>query len=92
MVGHIGVAMFIFEGNAVIMNVRSEAKNKEKYPFILILSIITTLLVFVSFALVCYLTFRNETKDIVTLNLPINGFGIFVVACVSVNALCSYPI
>ena len=25
MVGHIGVAMFVFEGNAVIMNVRAEA-------------------------------------------------------------------
>lgn len=29
MFGHIGVAMFVFEGNAVIMNVRAEAKNKE---------------------------------------------------------------
>jgi amino acid permease len=32
LIGHIGVAMFIFEGNAVIMNVRSETKDKEKYP------------------------------------------------------------
>ena len=29
MFGHIGVAMFVFEGNAVIMNVRAEAKHKE---------------------------------------------------------------
>lgn len=28
MFGHIGVAMFVFEGNAVIMNVRAETKNK----------------------------------------------------------------
>ena len=28
MLGHIGVAMFVFEGNAVIMNVRAEARNK----------------------------------------------------------------
>ena len=27
MFGHIGVAMFVFEGNAVIMNVRNETKN-----------------------------------------------------------------
>jgi len=35
MIGHIGVAMFVFEGNAVIMNVRAEAKNKDKYPLML---------------------------------------------------------
>lgn len=29
MLGHIGVAMFVFEGNAVIMNVRAEAKDKK---------------------------------------------------------------
>lgn len=26
-VGHIGVAMFIFEGNAAVLNVRAEASN-----------------------------------------------------------------
>ena len=92
MFGHIGVAMFVFEGNAVIMNVRSEAKNKERYPYLLVLAIITTLTLFMFFAMVCYLTFRDNTKDILTLNLPINGFGIFVMACVCINAMCSYPV
>ncbi len=32
MIGHIGVAMFVFEGNAVIMNVRAETKNQHLYP------------------------------------------------------------
>mmetsp|Transcript_73290 Transcript_73290/g.101679 ORF Transcript_73290/g.101679 Transcript_73290/m.101679 type:complete len:91 (+) Transcript_73290:556-828(+) len=26
-IGHIGVAMFVFEGNAAILNIRAEAKN-----------------------------------------------------------------
>jgi proton-coupled amino acid transporter len=59
--GHIGVAMFVFEGNAAIMNVRSETKNKDRYPKLLILSIITTLILFMSFALVCYLTYGQNT-------------------------------
>ena len=59
MLGHIGVAMFVFEGNAVIMNVRAECKNKEKYPLLLKLAIVTTMSLFMIFALVCYLTYRD---------------------------------
>ncbi len=59
MIGHIGVAMFLFEGNAVIMNVRAEVKDKKNYPRILNLAIITTILMFMSFASVCYLTYRD---------------------------------
>lgn len=92
MLGHIGVAMFVFEGNAVIMNVRSETKNKQKYPTILIVAIITTLSLFMIFAEVCYYTFKAESEDILTKNLPINGLGIFLRACVCMNALFSYPL
>lgn len=59
MMGHIGVAMFVFEGNAVIMNVRAEAKHKNKYPLMLHLAIITTISLFMVFASVCYLTYRD---------------------------------
>ncbi len=59
MMGHIGVAMFVFEGNAVIMNVRAETKNQDKYPMILKLAIIFTVCLFMSFASICYLTYRD---------------------------------
>lgn len=59
LVGHIGVAMFVFEGNAVIMNVRAETRNKEKYPFLLKMAILSTVSLFMVFALVCYLTYRD---------------------------------
>lgn len=84
--------MFVFEGNAVIMNVRSETKNKKDYPKILVWSIVATLSLFMAFALVSYLTFKADTMDILTKNLPIDGFGIFIRVCVCVNALCSYPV
>ena len=61
MVGHIGVAMFVFEGNAVIMNVRAETKNQKAYPTILRSAIIFTVLLFMTFATICYLTYRNLT-------------------------------
>ena len=59
MFGHIGVAMFVFEGNAVIMNVRAETKDKSKYPFILSMAVVATEILFMVFALVCYLTYRD---------------------------------
>ena len=91
--GHIGVAMFLFEGNAVILNVRSETKDQEKYPKILIMALISAICVFTGFALICYFTYLDETLPIFTLNLvPINGFVIFIMVCVCFNALCSYPV
>ena len=61
MVGHIGVAMFVFEGNAVIMNVRAETKNQKAYPKILSSAIVFTVLLFMNFATMCYLTYRDKT-------------------------------
>lgn len=92
MIGHIGVAMFLFEGNAVIMNVRAEAKEKEKYPSILILSILSTITLFLTFASVCYITYRDTTNDIFVLTLKLNGLTIFIRACTCFNCLCSYPV
>jgi amino acid permease len=59
MVGHIGVAMFVFEGNAVIMNVRAEARHKDQYPKVLTLAIVSTVSLFMCFASLCYLTYRD---------------------------------
>lgn len=61
MLGHIGVAMFVFEGNAVIMNVRAECKDKEKYPTMLRYAIIYTVVLFMTFASICYVTYRKYT-------------------------------
>jgi amino acid permease len=92
MIGHIGVAMFVFEGNAVIMNVRAECKDQERYPAMLRYAIIYTVVLFMSFASICYVTYRKYTQDIFTLSLPVNGFTIFIRLCTCFNALCSYPV
>jgi proton-coupled amino acid transporter len=92
MLGHIGVAMFVFEGNAVIMNVRAECMHKDKYPAILRYAIIYTVILFMTFASICYVTYRGYTQDIFTLSLPVNPFTIFIRLCTCFNALCSYPV
>lgn len=92
MFGHIGVAMFVYEGNAVIMNVRAETKNINLYPSILKGAILFTILLFMSFASLCYLTYRDQTQDIFTMTLPIQPFTIFIRLCTCFNAMCSYPV
>ena len=59
--GNIGVAMYVFEGNAVVINVRSEAKDPKKYSRILTSAIITVLTVFMVFSYFAYFTYRDET-------------------------------
>jgi len=92
MMGHIGVAMFVFEGNAVIMNVRAETKNINEYPRILNLAIVFTVVLFMSFASLCYVTYRDKTLPIFVMTLPISPFTIFIRVCTCFNALCSYPV
>ena len=91
--GNIGVAMFVFEGNAVVINVRSEARNPEKYGNILTSAVLAVLTIFMFFATFAYVVYRDETEPIFTMSLvPINGLITFVLFCVCVNAFVSYPI
>lgn len=59
-IGHIGLAMYFFDANAIVINVRSETRNKELYPTILKLALITCLILFMTFASVTYYTFRDN--------------------------------
>ena len=52
--GNIGVAMFVFEGNAVVINVRAETINQHKYPRILTSATVTVISLFMVFAMVSY--------------------------------------
>jgi solute carrier family 36 (proton-coupled amino acid transporter) len=45
-----------------------------------------------SFASICYLTYRQYTQDIFVLSLPVQPFTIFIRICTCFNALCSYPV
>ena len=58
--GNIGVAMFVFEGNAVVINVRSEAKNQNKYGRILTSAIMTILTIFMIFSTFGYYVYKDE--------------------------------
>ena len=86
--------MYIFDGNAIVVNIRAEANEKKSYyPKILIKAIIFSLVLFICFATVCYSVYRENTQPIFTMSLvPINSMVVFILICICINALTSYPI
>ena len=93
MFGNIGVAIFVFEGNACVINVRSETKNQDKYHIILSSAVGTIMTLFMIFSTFGYVVYKDETNPIFTLNLqPINGLVTFILFCVCMNAFVSYPV
>jgi amino acid transporter len=70
---NVGIALFVFEGNGLILNLRANALNKKKYPSILIYSILILIIFYMTFASVCYEAFR---KDIPTYVIDDNRFGV----------------
>ena len=91
--GNIGVAMFLFEGNAVVINVRAETKNQHRYPTILTTSFISVISMFMVFGILAYSVYKDQCNSIFVLNLqPVNGFVTFVYTCVCINCFISYPV
>ena len=91
--GHIGVAMFVFEGNAAILNVRAECRNQAAFPKLLSTAIISVLTLFMAFSVVAYFVYKQDSNPIFVLNLsPINGLVSFIYFCVCFNCFISYPV
>lgn len=92
--GEIGLAMYLFDGNAIVVSVRAESGNKKyKYSSLLRRAIIFDLCLFIVFASICYYVYREQAQPIFTMSLvPVNGLVYFILACVSINALTSYPV
>lgn len=86
-----GVAMFMYEGNAVALEIYNQMENRQKnYPKALIGSLsIATFLICLTGGL-CYSAYGNEVKDIVLLSLPRNPITAVVQLGYSIGVLCSY--
>lgn len=58
--GYIGIAIFAFEGNGVVINLRAETKDKKSYPNILRGAIASIIVWYMTIATVSYATFKSE--------------------------------
>ena len=90
---HIGIAIFVFQRNSVILNLQANAKNKERYPYLLYLAVFIVMIWYMCIAFVGYFDFRSKTEEFITSNLePLGPFEITTNLMFCANALTSYPI
>ncbi len=76
-----------------IVSIQSEARNKHKYPRILVTAVCFNLMLFMAFAVLGYIAFRDDTKPIFIMCLtPMDPFIVIVFICFSLNTFTSYPI
>lgn len=92
--GYIGIAMFAFEGNGVVINLKAEARDKQRYPLLLQLAILSIIIWFMVIGTLSYATFKSEAGlyDYVTSNLPLSAFTIAINILFCINTLTSYPL
>ncbi len=92
--GYIGIAMFSFEGNGIVINLRAAARNKRKFPNLLKAALLTIIIWYMILGSLSYATYKQETEkeDYITQNLPINAFTIVINIVLSINAITSYPL
>ncbi len=59
--GYVGIAMFSFEGNGVVINLKAIAKNKKKYPNLLRLAVLSIIIWYMILASISYITYKDKT-------------------------------
>jgi proton-coupled amino acid transporter len=65
-----GMAVFCFEGFGMTLALENSMQDKSKFPKLLAQTFSGITLVYILFGLCGYIAFGEETRDIVTLNLP----------------------
>ena len=91
--GNLGVAMFVFEGNACVINIKAETINQHRYPRILSTATMSVIALFMIFSTLGYITYKGDCNPIFVLNFaPITWFVTTIIVLVCCNALMSYPL
>lgn len=73
-----GVAVFCFEGFSMTLALESSMAERGKFRRVLSLAFLGITLAYICFGIFGYLAYGDETKDIITLNLPNNWSAITV--------------
>jgi proton-coupled amino acid transporter len=88
-----GLVTSSFEGIGLVVPVeRTMNRDKLRYPLLLDIVLCLVTLMLGSFGVLGYLTYGNDTKDVITLNLPEDDVLTYVVkACLIIAIIFTYP-
>ncbi|CAK8544202.1 unnamed protein product [Lathyrus sativus] len=87
-----GMAVFCFEGFGMTLALENSMRDKSKFPKLLAQTFSGITLVYILFGLCGYMAFGEETKDIVTLNLPRNWSSLTVQVGLCLGLMFTFPI
>ncbi|EOA29609.1 hypothetical protein CARUB_v10013754mg [Capsella rubella] len=87
-----GVAVFCFEGFAMTLALENSMRDREAFPKLLAKVLAGITFVYVLFGFCGYMAYGDQTKDIITLNLPNNWSAIAVQIGLCVGLTFTFPI
>jgi amino acid permease len=59
--GYIGIAMFSFEGNGIVINLKAAARNKTRFPNLLRGALLTIIIWYMLLGSLSYATYKQDT-------------------------------
>jgi len=87
-----GVAIYCYEGFGMTLTLEASMKNPDKFPRILALDFAAITTLYILFGFVGYWAFRDDTRDIITLNLPNDLSTILVKIGLCIGLFFTYPV
>ncbi|XP_037498504.1 vesicular inhibitory amino acid transporter [Rhipicephalus sanguineus] len=87
-----GIVVFSYTSQIFLPTLEGNLTDKTKFHCMLNWSHIAAAVFKALFAYVCFLTFAEETQEVITNNLPTKGFKIVVNLILVAKALFSYPL
>ncbi|PKI42944.1 amino acid transporter ANT1-like [Punica granatum] len=87
-----GMAVFCFEGFGMTLSLEASMKERRTFPKVLALAFAGITLAYVLFGFLGYMAYGEETRDIVTLNLPADWTAITVQIGLCLGLAFTFPI
>ncbi|KAG0448732.1 hypothetical protein HPP92_027699 [Vanilla planifolia] len=87
-----GVALFCFEGFSMTLALEASMADRKKFRWVLLMAFIAITIIYVCFGIFGFLAYGDDTKDIITLNLPNDWSAISVKVGLCVALAFTFPI
>ncbi|XP_076260170.1 vesicular GABA transporter isoform X2 [Rhynchophorus ferrugineus] len=88
----LGVIVFSYTSQIFLPTLEGNMEDPSKFEWMLDWSHVWAAIFKAVFGYVCFLTFENDTQQVITNNLHSPGFKGFVNSCLVVKAMLSYPL
>eukprot|EP00397_Hematodinium_sp_SG-2012_P027162 GEMP01028521.1.p1 GENE.GEMP01028521.1~~GEMP01028521.1.p1 ORF type:complete len:563 (+),score=80.20 GEMP01028521.1:87-1775(+) len=87
-----GMGVFTFEGIGMILPIQHVMEEPEKMSWLLRFAMVLLTCLFVSFGLLCYVTYGSETNSMITANYPVSKLTSFVRLFYALGVFFTFPI